>query len=200
MKETQGGSKDKGGRKPKFDYDSDDFYREVFALAFQGATNAEIAEMLGETELGQSLSPTAFSLMVNGKYDKWTEEENERRSARLVKELERARRKINFIVRGRFLKTALGGGRTRNRNTVTRRMRIDGVLTDDEEIQTTESEIEAPPSLQALSVWLRHHDPEWRRIERGEDAGDAPKDIERGIDIEAWIDKEVGNDQEPQGV
>ena len=33
-------------RPRKFDYDSDDFYDEILALAMQGFTDAEIADML----------------------------------------------------------------------------------------------------------------------------------------------------------
>ena len=33
-------------RQRKFDYDSDDFYDEILALAMQGFTDAEIADML----------------------------------------------------------------------------------------------------------------------------------------------------------
>lgn len=187
------------GRPKKFDYDSDEFYDEIFALAFQGLVDAEIADALYE-KFHQSLSPATFTMMTNGTYDKWTPEENERRSKRLVGVLERARRKINSIVRGRYLKAALGGIKTKNVTTVTRRMRIDGVLTDDEDIQTSTTECESAPNIQALAVWLHHHDKEWRKKEGivEEDYADnnidpqgVPTNIERGIDIASWIDKEV---------
>lgn len=187
------------GRPLKFDYDSDEFYDEIFALAFQGLTNAEIADALYE-RFNQSLSPSTFTMMINGSYAAWTEEENQRRGARLLGVLERARRKINSIVRGRYLKAALGGIKTKNVTTVNRRMRIDGVLTDDEEIQTSTTEFESSPNVQALSVWLHHHDKEWRMKEGivEEDYADnnldpqgVPTNIERGIDIASWIDQEV---------
>lgn len=184
-------------RPPKFDYDSDDFYDEILALSMQGLTDAEIADAL-EDRFNASLSPEAFCSMKNGNYDKWSEEENERRSARLVKVLARGRRKINSIVRGAYLKAALGGKKLKNKSTTTRRMRLpDGTLTDEEDIQTTVSEIEQPSNIQALATWLYHHDEEWRKIERKQDEDtDIPKDIQRGVDIEAWIRKEVEDDKD----
>ena len=62
--------------------------------------------------------------------------------------------KINFIVRGAYLTAALGGKKLKNKSTATRRMRLpDGTLTDNEDIQTTVSEIEQAPNMQALSTW-----------------------------------------------
>ena len=183
-----------GGRPRKFDYDSDEFVQEIFALAFNGLSNNEIADGL-EAHFGVSLAPSTFKKMLNGRYENWTPEENERRSARYKSYIERARRKTNSLVRGRFLKMALGGIKTKHVSTVKRRLRIDGQLTDNEEIQTTTQEIESAPSLQALSTWLYHFDPEWRKRQRGEGEGDdpmaIPQDIERGIDISQWIDQEV---------
>lgn len=171
-------------RHPKFDYDSDDFYDEILALAMQGLTNAEIATML-EEKFGESLSPEAFSSMVNGVYDKWTDEENERRSGKLVKVLTRGRNKVNGIVRGAYLKAAIGGRKVKGKSVTKRRLRVNGELTDDEEIQTTETENELPPNLQALATWLYHHDKEWRRIQRNEDTDDESGN--GSIDINKWI-------------
>ena len=171
-------------RPPKFNYDSDDFYDEILALAMQGLTNAEIATML-EDKFGESLSPEAFSSMVNGTYDKWSDEENDRRSAKLVKVLVRGRNKVNSIVRGAYLKAALGGKKVKGKSVTKRKLRVDGALTEDEEIQTIETESEMPPNIQALATWLYHHDKEWRKIQRNEDS-----DEENGtgsIDIQKWI-------------
>lgn len=66
-------------RPKKFDYDSDDFYDEILALAMQGLTDAEIADSLAD-KFGVSLSPDVFSTMKNGCYANWTEKENQRRS------------------------------------------------------------------------------------------------------------------------
>ena len=154
-------------RPKKFDYDSDDFYDEILALSMQG----------------------------NGTYEAWSDEENERRSARLCKVLARGRRKINSIVRGAYLKAALGGKKIKNKTVTTRKLKIDGVYTEDEEIQTTEGETELPPNMQALSTWLYHHDEEWRRVEKKqEDDEDVPNSTTKGVDIDAWIRKEVETD------
>lgn len=82
--------------KPKFNYDSEDFYKEIYALAMQGLQDAEIAYNLGDSlgvatdENGvpyyndaRGLSPEVFYKMKNGNYEGWTEEENTRRSARI---------------------------------------------------------------------------------------------------------------------
>ena len=175
-------------RPKKFDYDSDDFYDEILALSMQGLTDAEIADAL-EDKFGNSLSSEAFSCMKNGNYDKWSDEENERRSARLVKVLARGRRKINSIVRGAYLKAALGGKKLKNKSTTTRRLKLpDGTLTEEEDIQTTVSEIEQPANIQALSTWLYHHDEEWRRVERRQDE-DNTLERENGIDIDKWMEE-----------
>lgn len=68
--------------KPKFDYDGNDFYDEILALAMQGLTDAEIADALAD-RFGVSLSPEVFCTMKNGNYDNWTEKQNQERSARL---------------------------------------------------------------------------------------------------------------------
>jgi len=182
-------------RTPKFDYDSDDFYDEILALSMQGLTDAEIADALWE-KFGVSLCPDAFSAMKNGTYSKWSDKENERRSARLVRVLARGRRKILSIVRGAYLKAALGGKRIKSKSTIRRKMMIDGRYTDDEVIQTTESEQELPYNVQALSTFLYHHDPEWRKVERKQDtdASDIPQSVKKGVDIDAWIKREIEAD------
>ena len=160
-------------RPKKFDYDSDDFYDEILALSMQGLTDAEIADEM-------------FSCMKNGNYEAWSDEENERRSARLSKVLARGRRKINSIVRGAYLKAALGGKKIKNKTVTTRKLKIDGVYTEDEEIQTTEGETELPPNMQALSTWLYHHDEEWRKVEKKQE-DDEDVSSNGSIDIEKWI-------------
>lgn len=173
-------------RPDKFDYDSNDFYDEILALSMQGLTDAEIADAL-ETKFGTSLSPGTFSCMKNGTYRQWTKKENKVRSERLNNVLARGRRKINSIVRGTFLKAALGGRKLKNKSTVTRKMRTpEGSVTDTEEIQSTETENEMPPNIQALATWLYHHDAEWRKIQRKEDE---EEDMENagGITIDKWL-------------
>lgn len=174
-------------RPQKFDYDSDDFYDEILALSIQGLTDAEIADALGD-KFGVSLSPEVFSCMKNGNYEAWSEEENERRGTRLSKVLARGRRKILSVVRGAYLKAALGGKKIKSKTTVKRKLRINGVYTDDEEIQVSETEQELPYNVQALSTFMYHHDPEWRKIERKQDE-DNSLYSENGIDIDKWVEE-----------
>lgn len=178
--------------KAKHNYDSDDFYDEILALSMQGLTDAEIADNLG-------LSPEAFCCMKNGNYDKWSKHANNQRSERIVKVLARGRRKILGIVRGRYLKAALGGIKTKNVTTryIQDRCMCDGeekhcpkcggtgwvMLTEKSVVQETESEL--PPNMQALSTWLYHHDPEWRKVENKQDDDEVSAD--GSIDIDKWI-------------
>lgn len=190
--------------KPKFDYNSDAFYNEIFALAFQGMNDAEIADNLS-SGLGQTLSPEVFSRMKNGCYDKWTEEQNKERSERIGQVLAHARRKINSIVRGAFLKAALGGKKIKNVSRVYAQYKCDcgsdmscvlcggtGTITSERKAVIKEDEIELAPSQQALATWLYHHDEEWRRIQRKEDSeNEIPTDIQKGVDINAWINDQI---------
>ena len=58
--------------------------------------------------------------------------------------------------------------------------------TGEEELQVSESEL--APNLQAMSVWLYHHDEEWRKVERQQDQdADIPQDIDHGVSIDSWI-------------
>ena len=88
-------------------------------------------------------------------------------------------------VRAKFLAMALGGIKTKS--TVVRKLRdSEGNLTGEDELQVCESEL--APNLQAMSVWLYHHDEDWRKIERKQDEdADIPTDIEHGINIDSWI-------------
>lgn len=181
-----------GGRPPKHDYDADEFYLTIHSAAIAGATDAEIAHSL-------DLSPEAFSQMKGGTYDGWSEEENLRRSERLFKVLTHARASIVSSLRSRYLMVALGGQEVETTATVSRRLRIDGQLTDDEEIQTTRTRSKTQPSLQAISTLLYHWDKEWRLIQQGKDqeSQDIPTDVQQGIDISKWIDQEVQAKEQP---
>lgn len=176
-------------RTPKFDYDSVDWYLEIQRLAFNGATNAEIADGLAD-KFKNTLCPQTFSEMINGEYKGWTKEENKRRSSKLSEVLARARRKNLFAVRNAYLTAALGGKKLKNKATTKRKLKLpDGTVTDTEDVQTTDTEVEMGPNMQALSTWLYHHDPEWRKVERkqDEDANEIPKSKEHGISIDEWI-------------
>ena len=179
-------------RPRKFDYDDDAFYDEIAALAMRGATNKEIASKL-EDKFGESLNPDVFGSMIHGNYAQWTKEENERRSTRLNRVLARARENINLIVRHTYLQTALGRVKSTSKSVTTRHMIVDGEETDDQIVQTTETEMTPLPNIQAMMTWMMHHDEEWRNAQLGivEDASDVPSDIEHGISIDAWIKERV---------
>lgn len=179
--------------KRKFDYDGDEFYDEIFALAMNGATDAEIAFGLAE-KFGNNLTPTAFSLMKNQKYKGWNKAENEKYGGRMFKVLARARLKTNMLVRSRYLKAALGGIKTKNVTTETRKLKINGTITEDEEIRTVETVFESSPNVQALSTWLFHHDDEWRRIQQNKDAEEEIPEANNGVAIDKWIEQENDKD------
>lgn len=167
--------------KPKFDYNSNEFYDEIFALALRGLTDAEIADALSD-KFGQTLASEVFSRMKNGSYEGWSNKENKIRSEKISQALSRARRKINVLIRGAFLTAALGGKKVKSKSIVSRKIRrADGTLTDMEDIQTTETESELPPNLQAITTWLNNHDPDWKKASQGEE------DDEGSIDITNWI-------------
>lgn len=170
---------------PKHDYDSDDFYDDILTYAMQGYNDAEIADAI-------NLDPETFYSMKNGNYIGWNEEQNSCRGMRILKVLARGRRKVTAIVRGRYLKAALGGIKTKNIQKVIKPVYDEkGAATGEEIIiQVNETEFEQAPNIQALSTWLYHHDPEWRRIQRGEPDPEEVGNAEGGIDIEKWIAKE----------
>lgn len=164
MKDSESTHKGNMGRKPKYDYTSEEFLAQVESYAKKGFTDKEIALALG-------LNPTYFYTLKGEIPD-------------ISDVLSRGRAQINAAVRAKFLAVALGGIKTKN--TVTRKLRMaDGTLTDDEEIQTTESEL--APSLSAMSTWLYHHDEEWRKIERNEDM-DEEVQSDGSIPISRWIE------------
>lgn len=180
----------------KHDYDAEEFYQDIFGFAMQGFNDAEIADAL-------DLDPETFTCMKNGNYIGWNEEDNKRRGDRILKVLARGRRKVNAIVRGRYLKAAIGGIKTKNVSTVKRPVYdpATGLKIEDQVVQINEAEFESPPNVQALATWLYHHDPDWRRVQRGLDteASDVPENVEHGIDIDAWIRKETEAKAEEEG-
>lgn len=139
MAESQ--KKSKGGRKPKYDYKSEEFLSLVESYAKKGFTDKEIACAIG-------IAPQKFS----------------EKKSELSEVLSRARSAINALVRAKFLAMALGGIKTKS---VTRRRLKDkdGNLLDETEECVVETEL--APSLSAQATWLCHHDPDWRRVQRG---------------------------------
>ena len=186
--------------KPKFDYDGDIFYKEIYALAMQGLTDAEIAfnlgDNLGVAEDGSDLEikglrPTTFSEMKAGKYKGWSKAENERRSARISEELAHGRARTLGIVRGRYLKAALGGIKIKGTTTRKRYQVVDGKEDTSHIImETVESVQETPPNLQALANFLYHHDKSYRDIQRGLEEGDVNIIVKNGVSIDKWLERE----------
>ncbi len=159
-----------GGRKPKFDYRSEEFLSQVETYAKKGFTDKEIAFALG-------LNPTYFYEM-KAKYSEITDV------------LARGRATITAAVRAKFLAMALGGIKTKS--TVVRKLKDqDGNLTGEEELQVSESEL--APNLQAMSVWLYHHDEEWRKVELRQDE-ESDLHRENGIDIDKWMEENESED------
>lgn len=199
------------GRAPKFDYDGDAFYDEVYALAHSGMTDKEIAAGLVNA-FGRSLSPVTFGAMKNGRYPRWTEEENSVRSDRIKSLLSRARARITAVVRMAYLKLALGGKVIKSRTSMScqRICRCGGrdpecpecggtgviPITGSETVRETETEL--PPNLNALGRWLYYHDPEWRKIEdemRRRPGELAAASADAAVDT--WIEKQVLSDAPP---
>lgn len=183
---------------PRYDYDSDDFYDKIFAHAFKGATDKEIAVILG-------LDEQVFNSMKNGKYCVWNEKQNQERGQRVREVLIRARTHITFSVRSTYLKAALGGKKVRG---VTKRYietnceckgqdnecpycQGTGRIVSKDKAIVMETEAETPPNMQALATWLFHHDPEWRKIQRGQDGEEETETSENGISVEKWIEQET---------
>ena len=168
--------------KAKFNYNDDGFYKEIFLLASNGLSDAEISDALSD-RFKQSLTPEVFSKMKNGKYEGWKEKDNIKRSEKISQALSHARRKVNATVRRKFLDIALGGKKVKSKAEVSRKIRNeDGSLTGSEDVQTTVTETELPPNLQALTTWLNNHDPEWRKAMDGEGTED-----EGSIKVGEWI-------------
>lgn len=202
--------------KPKFNYDSEEFYKEIYALAMQGLNDGEIAYSLGDNlgvvtdedgrplrdEDGKEihneahgLTPTTFADMKNGKYKGWTDEENERRSKRISEELAHGRSRVLGIVRGRYLKAALGGIKIKGKVTRKRYNVINGQADMDNMVmEETNSESETAPNMQALANFLYHHDPQFRNIQKGIEEGDMLIKVKNGVSISRWLEKE--NDEE----
>lgn len=195
-------------RPPKHDYDSDDLYMTIYDLAHDGANDSEIALDLGVT-------PELFSKWLNGKYDKWSEEENAHRSHRLVQVLTRARAKINQQIRGKFLSVALGDGATVERTTTTEYIRsrcpCDGKnpdcpncggtgwirLTNKQKATEITTTRKNNPDKQAMATWLHHHDPEWRKYDNSKYIdGDGRSQQVDGININVVYNKKEDLEQQ----
>lgn len=166
------------GRKPKFDYTSEDFLSAIDKYAQKGFTDKEIAYSLG-------LSPQTFC-------------EKKSEYPELAEVLARGRATITAVVRAKYLAMALGGIKVKSetRRFVQEKCVCMGsekkcpncggtgwvTLTDKSIVQETISEL--APSLQAQSMILYHYDPDWKNVERKQDDDDE-NDVD--IDESKWI-------------
>lgn len=177
----------------KFDYDSEEFYDELSNLAMQGMKVSEMAYALAD-RFGVSLNPVVLNEMKTGCYQPWNAEENARRGQKISEAIARGRERVTSIVRGRYLKAALGGIKIKGKSTRKRHLIVDGQPTEDMVVEVVENEQETPPNIKALSRWLYQNDPEWRRVQRGTETDDLPFDPKKGVSIRAWIEKEISAD------
>ena len=187
----------------KFDYNSDEFYNEILALALQGFTDKEISFNLKE-HFGKSLTTETFSAMKNGCYHGWNKSENQKYSERIKATLERGRVSIVQKLRTTYLRVALGSIKTKN---VSRKLiqdrcvcgglnkkcpecNGDGWVTISDKCEVQESIFESMPNIQALGNLLMHYDKEWKNaIDQNNE--DIPSEINNGINVENWIKDEV---------
>lgn len=176
--------------KPKYDYDSDYFYQRIQESADrQMQENHIIWDKVIAADLGFE-TPTTFSEMKNGEYRAWSKEENERRSKRINDLLSRARAGVEPEVWRMILEMGLGKVQAQDITFD----KIGDKIQDEQRITVHK----LPPNLNALQMWLRHHSQIYRSIESGkledEENSDIPTDINHGIDIGKWIEKEVSDD------
>ena len=183
--------------KPKFDYEDPKFYETIEKLALKGLTDKGIAWAL-EEEYGKSLNAITFSIFKNEKNENGEPTE---RNKQINKALTRGRVKINQLVRDVYLKTALGGRKTKDVTRVFAESRCEckghdmecefcfgtGKIVSEKKSILQETERELPPNIQALSVWLYNTDAEWREaVNEGKrlDVTTNGKDIGGNIQVE----------------
>lgn len=197
--------------KPKFDYEDPKFYETIENLAKKGMTNEGIAWAL-EEEFGKQLNPITFSIFKNEKDENGEPTE---RNIQINKSLARGRHKINLLVRDVYLKTALGGKKTKDIVRVWAEKKCEcrgldmecefcggtGRIVSEKKSTIQEIEKELPPNIQALSTWLYNTDEEWREaVNEGKklDLTTNGKDINTAIQVEvidsrSQIDKDDEN-------
>ena len=100
-------------------YDTDRFYSILSALGKKEATDKEIAAAL-------NITPETFSRMKNGKYDGWTEKENEERSERICQVLSRARASLITALKDSYIKLATGNAKSTTTRFVQARCMCNG--------------------------------------------------------------------------
>ncbi len=180
-------------------YDTDRFYSILSALGKKDATDKEIAAAL-------NITPETFSRMKNGKYDGWTDKENEERSERICQVLSRARASLITALKDSYIKLATGNAKSTTTRYVQARCMCNGqdrecpacggtgyiTLTD----RSIVMEQQLPPNAQAITTLLRHYSPEWRKEEDEADDEELPQNVKKGIPVSHWIDAEMTGDWE----
>ena len=180
-------------------YDTDRFYSILSALGKKDATDKEIAAAL-------NITPETFSRMKNGKYDGWTDKENEERSERICQVLSRARASLITALKDSYIKLATGNAKSTTTRYVQARCMCNGqdrecpacggtgyiTLTD----RSIVMEQQLPPNAQAITTLLRHYSPEWRKEEDEADVEELPQNVKQGIPVSHWIDAEMTGDWE----
>lgn len=178
----------------RYDYESEEFYENIKRLASSGMTDKEIALTLGFTRI-------YFSQIKNGRVSVGSEENAEkikRRSERIKEALRDGRTRITALLHAQYLNVALGKVVTK---TKVKRMQeapcecggadpncpecggTGRVVTNFGIVQ--ESEIQQPPSLQAITTLLNVFDPDWKSGITDEATAQGG-----GIDIRKWIEAE----------
>ena len=179
-------------------YDTDRFYSILSALGKKDATDKEIAAAL-------NITPETFSRMKNGKYDGWTEKENEERSERICQVLSRARASLITALKDSYIKLATGNAKSTTTRYVQARCMCNGqdrecpacggtgyiTLTD----RTIVMEQQLPPNAQAITTLLRHYSPEWRKDEDEADDEDGWKPTS-DLPVWKWIELEMTQDRD----
>ena len=157
----------------KFDYNSEEFYNAIEQLAMKGMTDRHIARAL-VADFGESLNPNYFSSLKNEKDENG---ELTERAKGICEALARGREKINLLVRDTYLKTALGGKKTKDIVRAFVEYKCDckghdnecpvcggiGKYYSETKAIIQEVEREMQPNIQALSTWLFNHDEEWKQ-------------------------------------
>lgn len=180
-------------------YDTDRFYSILSALGKKDATDKEIAAAL-------NITPETFSRMKNGKYDGWTDKENEERSERICQVLSRARASLITALKDSYIKLATGNAKSTTTRYVQARCMCNGqdrecpacggtgyiILAD----RAIVMEQQLPPNAQAITTLLRHYSLEWRKEEDEADVEELPQNVKQGIPVSHWIDAEMTGDWE----
>lgn len=164
------------GNKKKFNYDAEEFYNQIYALASSGATDDQIA-----SQLIPSLRGSTFKAMKNGTYNRWTILQNRRRSERIQETLNLAHSKVGQAITNVVLRSMLG----KNKSVVTVekifvQRDASGAITSSTEVKTVTT-TELAPNTKLIEKWLNHQDKDWRKIEQ-EMKGISLKEIEEEQD------------------